>query len=323
MRHLSLAGVVVLVTVCTAEAAAPPAGVEAVTQPSGDVTLKFVKPGRVAAVEVAAGDRVQEGDVLARLDDDVERLELERLKAAAENRVHVEAAEAQVAQRKADLKKLEWAGERGAATEWEIEHARLDVTIGEMSVAKAEFDLAQAGREYQRAKAALDRMRLVSPIDGVVERRFIETGEAVQALEEVVRVVRVDPLWIDVPVPLAAARALGEGAAATVRFPGPKGEAVRGKVIHVSAVGDAAAETLTVRVEAPNEAGRPAGERVRVQFGQQATGNRERGTGNRRTATTTTTAHCKRRTTQRQPAHSPYLAAGLARRVLSRRPQVA
>jgi RND family efflux transporter MFP subunit len=266
MRHVSLAGVLVLVAACAAGAAAPPVGIEAVTQPSSDVTLKFVRPGRIDAVEVTAGQAVKEGDVLVRLDDEVERLELERLKAAAENRVHVEAAEAQVAQRKADLKKLEWAGERGAATQWEIEHARLDVTIGDMSVAKAEFDLAQAVREYQRAKAALDRMRLVSPITGVVERLFIETGEAVQALEEVVRVVRVDPLWIDVPVPLAPARGLATGAAATVRFPGPKGGTVRGKVIHVSAVGDAAAETLTVRIEAPNEAGRPAGERVRVEF---------------------------------------------------------
>jgi RND family efflux transporter MFP subunit len=273
MRQASLTGVLILVTACAAGAAAPPAGVEAVTQPSSDVTLKFVKPGRVAAVEVEVGDRVAEGDVLARLDDEVERLELDRLKAAAENRVHVEAAEAQVAQRRADLKKLEWAGERGAATQWEIEHARLDVTIGEMSVAKAAFDLAQAGREYQRAKAALDRMRLVSPISGFVERLFIEAGEAVQALEEVVRVVRIDPLWVDVPVPLAQARGLTEGSSATVRFPGPNGERAGGKVIHVSAVGDAAAETLTVRIEAPNPHGRPAGERVRVQF--EATGNAE------------------------------------------------
>ena len=275
MRRASLAAVWMCAMTSAAAAAAPTDGVEAVTQPSGDVTLKFVKPGRVAAVEVEVGDRVEEGQVLARLDDEVERLELDRLKAAAENRVHVEAAEAQVAQRKADLAKLEWAGERGAATQWEIEHARLDVTIGEMSVAKAAFDLAQSGREYARAKAALDRMRLVSPIHGVVERLFIETGEAVQALEEVVRVVRVGPLWIDVPVPLAQARGLEEGAPATVRFPGPDGETARGKVIHVSAVADAAAETLTVRVETPNPNGRPAGERVRVRF--EAAGDKANG----------------------------------------------
>jgi len=271
MRRVSLAGGVFLLAASAVAAAATPEGIEAVTQPSSDVTLKFIRAGRIEAVEVAAGDRVETGDVLVRLDDEVERLELARLKEAAENRVHIEAAEAQVAQRKADLKKLEWAGERGAATQWEIEHARLDVTIGDMSVAKAEFDLAQAGREYERAKAALERMRLASPIAGVVERLSVEVGEAVKALDDVVRVVRVDPLWIDVPVPLARARSLKAGAAATVHFPGADGATARGKVIHVSAVADAAAETMTVRVEAPNPSGRPAGERVRVAF--QATAN--------------------------------------------------
>jgi len=271
MRFSSLSALVVLVMV-GAVGAAQSGGIEAVTRPSSDVTLKFVQPGRLAAVDVVQGDRVAEGDVLVRLDDEVERLELARLEAAAENRVHVEAAEAQVAQRRADLKKLQWAGQKGAATEWEIEHARLDVTIGELAVAKAEFDHDQAGREYRRAKAALDRMRLVSPIAGVVERLFVEQGEAVQALEEVVRVVRIDPLWIDVPVPLETARGLAKGAAANVRFPGPKGQTVQGKIIHVSSVADAAAETLTVRIEAPNRAGRPAGERVRVEFAQDTGG---------------------------------------------------
>jgi len=251
-------------------AAAQSEGVEAVTQPSADVMLRFVQPGQVAEVRVAAGDRVAEGDLLVRLDDEVERLEVARLKAAAENRVHVRAAEAQLAQRKADLAKLEWAGERGAATEWEIEHARLDVEIGELSVAKVRFDLAQAGREHRRAAAGLERMRLASPLAGVVEKVFVEEGEGVQALEDVVRVVKVDPLWIDVPVPLPVARGLAEGDAAAVAFPSPEGGTVEGKVIHVSSVADAAAETLTVRVEVPNPSGRPAGERVRVRFASAA-----------------------------------------------------
>jgi len=271
MKPFSLSALVLFVA-SGALGAAPPDGIEAVTRPSGDVTLKFVRAGQIEEVAVEDGDQVAEGDVLVRLDDEVERLELDRLKEAAENRVHVEAAEAQVAQRKADLKKLEWAGQEGAATQWEIEHARLDVRIGELSVAKAEFDYAQTGREYARAKAALERMRLVSPISGVVERVYVEKGEGVEALEKVIRVVRIDPLWVEVPVPLATARGLKEGAAATVRLPDPKGEAVQGKVVYVSSVEDSAALTLTVRVEVENKSGRPAGQRVTVQFGAGADG---------------------------------------------------
>jgi len=275
MKTFSLSSILLL-ALAAASAAGQPDGVEAVTRPSADVVLAFVQPGRLAAVEVRDGQRVSKGDVLARLDDEVERLQVEKLKAAAETRVHVEAAEAQVEQRKADLKKLEWAGERGAATQWEIEHARLDVKIGELSIAKATFDRDQARRDHERAKASLDRMRLVAPIDGIVSRTLpgrgetrtvLEVGESVQALDSVMRVVRIDPLWVEVPVPLAQARSLEPGAAATVVFPGPKAETSKGKVVHVSSVADAAADVLTVRVEAPNASGRPAGERVRVRFG--------------------------------------------------------
>jgi len=262
-------GAMVLTAVVLAASASPGGeadGIEAVSQPSADVTLKFTLPGRIAEVQVAAGQRVADGDVLVRLDDAVERLRVARLKAAAENDLHVKAAGAQLAQRQADLKKLEWAGERGAATQWEIEHARLDVTIGRMSVEKARFDSEQARREYDEAKAALERMTLVSPVAGTVERVSVEDGEAVQALEDVVRIVRVAPLWIDVPVPMSTARGLKAGAAATVAFPGPDGKAAAGKVLHVSSVADAAADTLTVRVEVPNPSGRPAGERVQVRF---------------------------------------------------------
>jgi len=266
MKVFSLWSVVLLVLTASG-VAGQPEGVEAVTRPSADVMLGFVQPGRLAAVEVKDGDRVAAGDVLARLDDDAERLQADKLKAAADVRIHVEAAQAQVNQRQADLKKLEWAGERGAATAWEIEHARLELRIGELSVTKAEFDHDQARRDYERAKAILDRMRLVSPIDGIVNQVLFEKGESVQALKDVIHLVKIDPLWVEVPVPLAVARSLKMGNAATVTFAGPKTKAVQGKVVHVSSVGDAAAETLTVRVEAPNPSGRPAGERVRVRFG--------------------------------------------------------
>ncbi len=262
----TLAVTCLLVGLGASVAAGQDAGIEAVTRPSADVLLKFVQPGRVAEVRVKEGDRVAEGDVLVRLDDSVERLQAEQLKAEAENLLHIQAAEAQVAQRKADLAKLEWAGQRGAATQWEIEHQRLDVKIGELSVAKARFDRAQAQRQYRQALASLERMVLKSPIDGLVEGVAFEPGEAVKALEEVVRVVAIDPLWIDVPVPLPVARRLKKGGPAEVVFPAPDPETRTGRIIHISAVADAAAETLTVRVEVANPGGRPAGERVRVRF---------------------------------------------------------
>ncbi|HUU90468.1 MAG TPA: efflux RND transporter periplasmic adaptor subunit [Phycisphaerae bacterium] len=243
---------------------APAAGVEWQTRPSADIMLRFVLPGRVAEVLVKDGDRVKPGDVLVRLDDEAERVKLRQLKAVADDELHVKAAEAQLDQQRADLKKLEWAAKEGAATEWEIEHQRLEVKIGEWSLQKARFNRERAYEDYEQANVQVERMAMKSPIAGRVEFVYVEAGESVEALGEVVRLVKIDPLWTDVPIPLAHARRLKLGDTLQVVFPESAGVGVPGRIIHIAALADAAAETLMIRLEVPNPKGWPAGERVRV-----------------------------------------------------------
>lgn len=238
--------------------------VEAITRPSRDGTLSFVQPGEIAKVLVKVGDTVKAGQLLVQLDDAVEQAQLKQLKAEAEDVTRVAAAEAQLAQKKLDLQKVEMAAAGNAATKMEVEHGKLEVLIGELSLNLAKHNLRQANRQYEQTKLQLDRMKMTSPIDGKVEVVFIEEGESVDQLEDVIRVVQIDPLWIDAPVPLEQARALRIGDTAKVIFPGNVEGS--GKVVHIASIADAASETLYVRIETPNTTGRPAGEHVRVQF---------------------------------------------------------
>jgi len=244
--------------------------VEAITRPSADVALSFVRAGQVAEVLVKEGDAVEAGQLLARQDDTAEQIQLEQLKAEAEDTVRVEASEAQLAQKREDLKKLEWAQKEGAATEWEVAHARLEVRIGELSLRLSRFEHRQAGRKFEEAKAQVERMRLRSPIAGTVEEVKVEPGESPEPLTPALRIVKTDPLWVDVPVPLAVAAHVRTGETAHVVFPVAEGEApsdpVQGRVVYVGAVADAASETLRIRVEVPNPSGRPAGEHIEVTF---------------------------------------------------------
>ncbi len=109
-------------------------------------------------------------------------------------------------------------------------------------------------------------MRLKSPISGTVEQVSVEIGESATALEEVVRIVQTDPLWIDASLPLTRAAALKPGTPVKVAFPEPHAGLSEGAVIYVATVADAGSSTLKVRVEVPNKAKRPAGEHVQVFF---------------------------------------------------------
>lgn len=242
------------------------AGIAAITNPSADVTLSFVQPGRIAKVLVKEGDAVKAGQVLAQQDDVVDRARLSQLEADSKNMTNIEAAKVSLAQKKVDLQKRETAAARNAATELEVEHAKLDVKIAELSLALALFEHEQAVRKYEQAKLQIDNMSLESPIDGSVEKVEVETGESINALERVVRVVQIDPLWIDVPVPLSDAFALTCDDAVEVTFRGLNKTSVKGKIVFIAAVADAGSGTLRVRIEVPNKAKRPAGEHVSVVF---------------------------------------------------------
>jgi membrane fusion protein (multidrug efflux system) len=199
------------------------------------------------------------------LDDSAERELVAQLKAEAENAVRVDAAEAQLNQKKLDLRKTELAHDKEAATIMELEHARLEVLIAELSLKLAKFQHEQDQRKYNEARLRVERMLMKSPLAGLVERVLLEDGESADALEKVIRIVRINPLWIDAPVPSALAAGLKVGESAKVAFSNDGGTVV-GKITFISAVADAASDTLIVRVEVANESLRPAGERVELTF---------------------------------------------------------
>lgn len=252
--------------------------VAAITAPSADITLSFVQPGRIAYINIKEGESVQAGQVLVQLDDAVERANLAQLQAASQNTLNIQAGEASLAQKQVDLKKLERAAALNAATALEVEHAKLDVKVADLSVKLAVFEHEQAQRKYDEAKIQLDNMSLKSPIDGIIEKVDFETGESANALEDVVRVVRINPLWIDTPVPLEKARDLRYGDKVQVIFPGLKGTSLEGTIVFIGAVADAASSTLRAKIQVPNKSLRPAGEHVRVIF---STSQKENGADNK------------------------------------------
>jgi len=240
---------------------------QGITAPNADITLSFVVAGRVSDVLVEPGTTVEKDQLLVHLYDEPEKIQCQQLKMLSEDRTKIHAAKAELAQKQVDLKKLEQAKAKGAASVWEVDHLYLNVRIAELSLQSAILEQQQYRQRYDHASSQLVRMRLAAPIAGLVEEVSVEVGESIGTLGPVIRIVQNDPLWIDVPVPMAQARDLKLGQDVWITFPGTTSEgSPNGRIINISAVADAASETLRIRIEVPNPLKRPAGERVAVAF---------------------------------------------------------
>jgi RND family efflux transporter MFP subunit len=243
----------------------PPTSIEAITKPSQDVKLGFVRPGILGKLLVKEGQSVKEGELLVQQDDSAEQAELEQLKDAADDQTRVKAAQAQLEQKKVDLIKMEQAAKKGAATELEVLHARLDVTIAGFQLDVENFQRRQDALKQKSLQLQIEHMRIKSPFSGLVEEILMREGECGDAVAKVIRLVKIDPLWVDVPMPLVQTTKLQIGTEVEVQF---GGTTIKGKVIFMAAVAESASSTRLVRVEVLNPSGRPAGERVEVKIPQ-------------------------------------------------------
>ena len=247
--------------------------IEVVTHPSYDGMLSFPVPGRVLDVLVKVGQRVKKGQLLVQLDDRVELARLEQLKKESENVVMEKVRKAQKEQSGLELKRIKMLHEKRVATDTELEQAELDYKINGHSVELAEFELAQAGLKYKEMQQQIERMKIVAPCDGVVEELKVEDGESLEQAEDVIRLVRIDPLWVDIPVPLKIANTLKPGDTVKIYFDETQKDSGNGKVVHIAVVADAAVDARIVRVEILNSSSkpRPAGTRVWAEFSENVT----------------------------------------------------
>lgn len=226
-----------------------------VTRPSQDATMGFSQPTRVTEVLARGGQSVKAGDLLVRGEDaeDSGRLRLQKIQAGSDLSV-------QRAQRTADLAKLEYekfkeAGKGGAANAQEIDRARLTWEGAEIDVSLAQLQKDQEQITVEMAQSRVERLQIRAPFDGQVDVILADVGQSLSENDKVLRMVKIDPLYIDVPVPTEKVLQLqiknGDPAWVLMQLPGDPKVYV-GKVREVAPTADSASATVRVRVEVPN-----------------------------------------------------------------------
>jgi RND family efflux transporter MFP subunit len=247
-------------------------GWEWVSRPSKDAVMSFTITAEIAEIRAVGGQRVRAGEVMIRARDEEAQAGLAVQRVRASNDALVASARASVDLAEVRFKRIKEADAQNAASPQEIDERRVAVDAARAALANAERQLEEERKRLVQLEEQAKRYAIEAPFDGIVEAVAMDVGQAVEPPAPVIRVVAVDPMWVDLPVPTGETLGLGmggglkPGAKAWGLIDVPGAPVLEGTVLYVSPVADAAAETRRVRVELKNPQMLPPGTRARVRF---------------------------------------------------------
>ncbi len=233
------------------------------------VEIRSSVEGLIDKVLVKRGDQVRAGQVLAQLESSAEisAVELARYRSEAGGRIASATNRLDYA-----TKKLERSQELQAqnfVTAQARDEAEAERKITESDLRDAKENREVARHEYRHAQDLLNRRTLRSPFNGVVLDRMLNPGDLAEAgtgRKPILKLAQVEPLRVEVVLPLAAYGKLKARASAEV-MPEGLGGSYSATVLVVDSVFDSASGTFGARLELPNANGRvPAGIRCKVDF---------------------------------------------------------
>jgi HlyD family secretion protein len=247
------------------------------------VELAFNASGRIDRMLVQEGDRVKQGQLLARLDTerlklslaeaeaqaDAQRAMLAKLRAgsrpeeireaAAQRdaaRVAVEDAR-QVYRRQKDLVARNFVSQQQAdsaknnldAAQERLKAAEEVYRLAVLGPRKEDVSAAEAGLAAQDAAAAglkhdIAEGELHAPDNGVIENRILEPGDMASPQKSVFTVALTDPVWARVYLPEAALGRVPVGARATITTDSHPDRKYAGWVGYVSPVAEFTPKTV-------------------------------------------------------------------------------
>jgi len=212
---------------------------ECLLEPHMTVKIGTPVPGALADVSAQRGEIVRKGQVIAALDT--------RAQVAA-----VQLAQARVEYTKRRMERNE-----------ELYRNEL-VSVQQIDEMETDGELARLELLERQTQVEIRQIR--SPVNGVVVDKIKGPGEYVQETE-ILEIAQIDPLNVEVVVPVRYFGQIKPGMKAMVTPEAPLEETYEAEVKIVDKVIDAASGTFGVRLEIPNEdLAIPAGLRCNARF---------------------------------------------------------
>ena len=239
---------------------------DCVLEPSEIVDVGSAVAGVLEAINVDRSDFVGKGTVLAKLESDVEDSTVSLTRARADINSAIEVREVNAAFGERTEKRNQALVRNSTISEQLMDQVETDAQIAKQQVQQEKENKFIAELEYRRAKASLYRRTIMSPITGVVIERFKSVGEYVED-EPVMRIAQLDPLHVEVIVPMSYWGQIKSGMRAEVQLEIPGQDKHNATVIRVDQVADAASGTYGIQLLIPNQDYKiPSGVRCNLAF---------------------------------------------------------
>jgi membrane fusion protein (multidrug efflux system) len=178
--------------------------------------------GEIREVFVEEGDTVEKGQVLARLDGDRLRLELNE-------------SRARLNKMQRDFERNKELREKGLLSEGDFEKIRYD-----LEALKASFNLASLELDYTQIRA---------PIAGVISERYVKLGNTIRISEPMFRVTSLDPLVAYMHIPEREFRQISAGQPVAIEIDALADDDFLSSVTRVSPIVDAGTGTFKITIE--------------------------------------------------------------------------
>jgi RND family efflux transporter MFP subunit len=208
-------------------------------------SLSFQVGGQVEKVEVDIGDRVEKGQVLAVLDDEPYRLEVDAAQAALVK------ARANVVNTKGEAERQKRVFDQGAGAKSDLDAAKYD------------YKAARSAVNYQISRLNLTKRdlrltTLLAPYDGAIAWRSVQPHEEVKVGQKVFEIDAKGAMEVQLAVPETTIDRIQLDDPTTVTFPTLPGESVKGRITFIgSAAVRANAFPVKVELIEPDEKIKP------------------------------------------------------------------
>lgn len=239
-------------------------------KPSQMVRAGFKVEGLIEHVYVEAGDRVQPGQPLMRLETqdydlnvDANLAQYEALRRKAESAIpsKVNQAQAQLEYIEAQYERMTTLHEQGVVSSKDLEEVETKYTVAQNQYQEAldayeitEKELRRAQRALDLAQSKLEDTVLTSPIAATVLRTTFEAGETIAPGHPTVILGVLDTMEVEIGVPDTIVSRISIGESVSVFLYGLDRE-VEGVITNIDPVADQKTRTFGVQIEIDNSDG--------------------------------------------------------------------